>query len=34
MKKELIIGVFILGLVFCMTHKTKDVIETFDTKQD
>jgi len=34
MKKELIIGVFILGLIFCATHKTKDVIETFDTKQD
>lgn len=34
MKKELIIGVFILGLVFCATHKTKDIIEPFNTSQD
>lgn len=34
MKIELIIGVFILGLFFCATHKTEDIIEPFDIKQD
>ena len=34
MKLKLIIGVFMLGLFFCATHKTEDIIETFDSSQD
>ena len=34
MKLKIIAGIFILGLLFCATHKTSDIIETFDTTQD
>ena len=27
MKTKIIIGMFLLGLLFCATHKTKDIIE-------
>lgn len=34
MKTKIIIGMFLLGLLFCATHKTKDIIEPFDANQD
>lgn len=34
MKTKIIIGIFLLGLLFCATHKNKDIIESFDENQD